>query len=65
MIAGLAWAAAGFFAIVVLGFCGYEIAWKTRRLRADLRDLGTLAAQLTALRDEAMAAQARLSAGQR
>ena len=56
-----AWIAALAIGVVVLAFCGYEIAWKSRRLQADLRDLGTLAAQLTALRDEALATQQRLA----
>lgn len=61
-----AWIAALAIWIVVLGFCGYEIAWKSRRLQADLRDLGTLATELTALREQALAAQQRLAAaGQR
>ena len=52
-----AWIGAVVIGVVVLAFCGYEIVWKTRRLQDDLRDLGSLAAQLTALRDEALAAQ--------
>jgi hypothetical protein len=60
-----AWIAAFAIGVVVLGFCGYEIAWKSRRLQGDLRDLGALAAQLTALRDQALAVQQRLAAGQR
>ena len=59
-----AWIAALAIWIVVLAFCGYEIVWKSRRLQADLRELGALAAQLTALREQALAAQQRL-AGQR
>jgi len=56
-----AWIGAVVIGIVVLAFCGYEIVWKTRRLQDDLRDLGSLAEQLTDLRDEALAAQQRLS----
>ena len=56
-----AWIGALAIGIVVLGFCGYEIVWKTRRLQADLRDLRTVSAHLTALRDEALAAQQRVS----
>jgi hypothetical protein len=54
-----AWIGAVAIGVVVLAFCGYEIAWKTRRLQNDLRDLGALAAQLTVLRDQAVAAQQR------
>jgi hypothetical protein len=50
-----AWIAALAIGVVVLGFCGYEIAWKSRRLQADLRELAGLAGQLTALRDQALA----------
>ena len=60
-----AWIAALAIWIVVLGFCGYEIVWKSRRLQADLRELGTLAAQLTALREQALAAQQRLASSGR
>jgi hypothetical protein len=60
-----AWIGALVIGIVVLGFCGYEIAWKSRRLQADLRELGALAAQLAALRDDALAAQQRLAAAGR
>ena len=56
-----AWIGAVVIGVVVFAFCGYEIVWKTRRLQDDLRDLGSLAAQLTALRDEALAAQQRLA----
>jgi outer membrane murein-binding lipoprotein Lpp len=61
-----AWIGALVIGIVVLAFCGYEIVWKSRRLQADLRELGALAGQLAALREQAVAAQQRLaSAGQR
>jgi hypothetical protein len=52
-----AWIAAFAIGVVVLGFCGYEIVWKSRRLQADLRELAGLAGQLTALRDQALATQ--------
>ena len=34
-----AWIAAVLVAVVVLGFCAYEIIWKTNRLRADIAEL--------------------------
>jgi hypothetical protein len=38
-IVGAAWAGAVVFAAVVLAFCGYEIRWKSARLRSDLERL--------------------------
>jgi hypothetical protein len=57
-----AWAAAGLIALVVLGFCGYEIAWKSKRLRSDLQRLNELAAQTQDLRAELAATQQRIAA---
>jgi hypothetical protein len=57
-----AWAFAALFAIVLLGFAGYELAWKTRRLTTDrakldgtMAELAELAAQLQAAADLAAA----------
>jgi outer membrane murein-binding lipoprotein Lpp len=55
----LAWAAAVAVAVVVLGFCAYEIIWKTNRLRRDVATLQDTADQLTQLRDGLAAAQQR------
>lgn len=57
-----AWAAAALVAIVILGFCAYEIVWKTNRLRADLRSLQTVADQLTQLRGRVAETQDRVAA---
>jgi hypothetical protein len=57
----LAWSGAAVLALVVLGFCAYEIVWKARRLRSDLGSLQALQGQLDALRDDAAAASARLT----
>ena len=46
-------AAAVVIALVVLGFCTYEVRWRVRRLRRDL-------AGLTALAPEVAAVQRRL-----
>ena len=61
LVAGV-WAFAVLFAIVLLGFAGYELAWKARRLNADRAKLdrtrtalAELAAQLQAVADRATA----------
>jgi hypothetical protein len=57
----IAWLAAVVVTAVVLGFCGYEITWKARRLRADLAQLQGLGEDLAQLRDNVDAAQQRLA----
>lgn len=57
-----AWAGAGLIALIVLGFCAYEVAWKTKRLRADLNRLSELAAQAQDLRTELAATSQRIAA---
>jgi hypothetical protein len=57
-----AWIAAALIAVVLLGFCAYEIIWKARRLQADLRELQTLAVQVEALRTGIADAQQRIAA---
>lgn len=61
LVAGV-WAFAVLFAIVLLGFASYELAWKARRLNADRAkldrtrtELAELAAQLQAAADRAAA----------
>jgi hypothetical protein len=44
-----AWIFAVLFAAVLLGFAGYELTWKSRRLVAEQARLAQLAAQLTAV----------------
>jgi hypothetical protein len=68
LVAG-AWLFAVLFALVVLGFAGYELAWKARRLNADraklnrtMTELTELTGQLQALGDRA--AGLRPGAGQ-
>jgi len=58
----VAWAAAAAVAVVVLGFCAYEIVWKTNRLRRDVAKLQVAADQLTELRDGLAATQQRAAA---
>jgi hypothetical protein len=57
-----AWIGAVVVALVVLGFCAYEILWKTKRLRGDLADLQADAAQLTLLQQRLVQTQERLAA---
>lgn len=56
-----AWAGAGLIALIVLGFCAYELAWKTKRLRADLNQLLELATQAQDLRTELAATSQRIA----
>jgi hypothetical protein len=58
----LAWAVAVAVAVVVLGFCAYEIIWKANRLRRDVATLQVAADQLTELRDGLAAVQERAAA---
>ena len=57
-----AWIAAVVVALVVLGFCAYELAWKSRRLRRDVAGLQSLNEQLVELRSGIAAAQERITA---
>ena len=57
-----AWAAAAAVALVVLGFCAYELTWKTNRLRGDLRHLQTLADDAERLRIQLAATRQRIAA---
>ncbi len=44
-----AWLFAAVFALVLLGFAGYELSWKQRRLRRDTVKLQQSKAELLAL----------------
>lgn len=52
MIVIVAWAIAAGIAIVVAAFCGYELRWKLNRLRSDLAELESTAAQLDRVRED-------------
>jgi hypothetical protein len=54
------WAFAVVLALVVLGFAGYEISWKTRRLAAERARLEQLAAELARTGAQLQAAADRL-----
>ncbi len=60
----VAWVTALVVALVVLGFCAYEITWKSRRLRADLAELQGLATSAQRLQQGVAAAQERAAAAQ-
>jgi hypothetical protein len=57
-----AWLAALVVALIVLGFFGYEIVWKTRRLRADLDRLRVLGDQLGDLQGRLAETRERIAA---
>jgi hypothetical protein len=58
IVAG-AWLFAVLFAAVVLGFAGYEIRWKLRRLDADRGRLELVAAELGSVGAQLSEASAR------
>jgi hypothetical protein len=57
-----AWAGAALLALVLLGFCAYELTWKAKRLRTDLARLQGLAADAQELRDRLEATKRRIAA---
>jgi hypothetical protein len=59
IVAG-AWTFAVLFAVVMLGFAGYEISWKSRRLEAERARLEQLMAELARLGAELQASADRL-----
>lgn len=56
-----AWAGAVLFAVVVLGFCAYEIVWKARRLQSDLIRLHQTQTDAMSLRDALQSSIERLN----
>jgi len=56
----LVWIGAVVVAAVVLAFCGYELSWKSRRLRTDLAKLQQLSGDLAQLQIEVAATQQRM-----
>lgn len=51
------WVGAVVLALVVLGFCAYEIIWKVRRLGHDVETLQGLQTRLAALQSQVVTAQ--------
>ncbi|MDQ6937540.1 MAG: hypothetical protein M3140_07485 [Actinomycetota bacterium] len=60
MVGWVAVGVAGVVALVVLGFCAYELSWKAKRLRGDVATLQRLAQDATVARSSALDAQVRL-----
>ena len=56
-----AWGGAVLVAVVVLGFCSYELVWKTNRLRRDVLRLRGLTESVDALRTELSTTQQRIA----
>ena len=54
------WIFAALFAAVLLGFAGYELTWKSRRLAAEQARLAQLVTELTALGTQLQHATDRL-----
>lgn len=61
-VIALGWGVAVLVALAVLGFCGYELTWKSARLRRDLRGLQGLRAQLTDVQGRLAQVQQRAGA---
>lgn len=61
MVVLFTWIGAVVFAVVILGFCAYELSWKSKRLHSDLSKLAALSNQLTDLQDEVSAARSRMA----
>lgn len=56
-----AWLAGLVIALVVLGYCTYEVVWKIRRLRRNARQLRDVAKRLALLQGHLAVAQQRLT----
>lgn len=57
-----AWVVAAVVALVVLGYCAYEIVWKAKRLQRDVGELTKAADQLQSLRGQLVEVQRRINA---
>jgi membrane-anchored protein YejM (alkaline phosphatase superfamily) len=60
-IALFAWIGVVVFAVIVLGFCAYELVWKSHRLQRDLATLVALGERAQRLQADVTAAQQRLT----
>lgn len=55
------WVGVVVVAAVLLSFCGYEVAWKAKRLRRDVERLGEVSVRVQDLQAQAVALQDRLA----
>ena len=60
MLVLFVWIGALVVAGVILGFCAYEVSWKSGRFKTDLDKLNALTSDLTALHEQAAATQLRM-----
>ena len=58
-VVGGAWIGAGVLALLVLGFCAYELSWKARRLRREGARMQALGERAQTLQGEIAALQQR------
>jgi hypothetical protein len=58
-IAWAAWIVAGVVALVVLGYCAYDVLGKAARLRRAMQGLAEVTARLNALQADLVATQRR------
>ena len=59
-VVGLVWGVAVIVAVIVLGICAYDLAWKYRRLSKDLDGLRTMRDDLVKLQAQLAVTQQRL-----
>jgi Flp pilus assembly protein TadB len=57
----VAWVIAPLIAVVVLGFCAYELTWKAQRLRRDTLRLQELVHSLQQMQRELTAVRQRVA----
>jgi hypothetical protein len=60
-VALFAWIGVVVFAVVILGFCAFELVWKARRLSRDLATLAALGERAQKLQADIAVAQQRLA----
>ena len=58
-VVGGVWIGAGVLALLVLGFCAYELSWKARRLRREGARMQELGERAQALQGEVASVQQR------